>query len=278
MDELQSFIKCSEKYRLLEATSNTAEIEFNVIKTYLVITRNIKSYDEHIGPYDALKIIVEESGKYKMIAYYKVLQEDIVELPITSNKITAALDILVTQNMGICPGISGYSVFKNSIGYDLKQVVACHFPPDSARNCNCTIIFDRNSMKKSLFCSKCVSLKWQLSRRKKEHDTMTSFERSQRQSESSSVAFDILSPVSKRAKYDNMRKSIHQMKTKLLKLTDEIERLSTIDTQNMEVGELVDSINSTACGQQELDKILSEAEAAHEGHGVIVKKNMGELC
>ena len=33
LDELQSFIKCSEKYRLLEATSITAEIEFNVIKT-----------------------------------------------------------------------------------------------------------------------------------------------------------------------------------------------------------------------------------------------------
>ena len=90
LDELQSFIKCSEKYRLLEATSITAEIEFNVIKTYLVITRSIKSYDEHIGPYDGLKIIAEE---YKMIAYYKVLQEDIVELPVTSNKITAALDI-----------------------------------------------------------------------------------------------------------------------------------------------------------------------------------------
>ena len=35
LDELHSFIKCSEKYRLLEATSITAEIEFNVIKMYL---------------------------------------------------------------------------------------------------------------------------------------------------------------------------------------------------------------------------------------------------
>ena len=41
LDELQSFIKCSEKYRLLEATSIAVEIEFNVIKKYLVITRSI---------------------------------------------------------------------------------------------------------------------------------------------------------------------------------------------------------------------------------------------
>ena len=57
---------------MLETTSITAEMEFNEIKKYLVITGNIKSYDEHIGPYDALKIIVEESWKYKVIAYYKV--------------------------------------------------------------------------------------------------------------------------------------------------------------------------------------------------------------
>ena len=58
---------------MLETTSITAEMEFNVIKKCPVITRSIKNYDEHIGPNDALKIIVEESGKYKMIAYYKVL-------------------------------------------------------------------------------------------------------------------------------------------------------------------------------------------------------------
>ena len=78
-------------WELLETTSITAEMEFNVIKKYLVITRSITSCDEHIGPNDALKIIAEESGKYKMIAYYKVWQ-DTVELPITSNKITVALD------------------------------------------------------------------------------------------------------------------------------------------------------------------------------------------
>ena len=63
LDELQSFIKCSEKYRLLEATSITAEIEFNVIKMYFVITRSIKSCKYFSNDSLQVKLFVKFSTK-----------------------------------------------------------------------------------------------------------------------------------------------------------------------------------------------------------------------
>ena len=63
LDELQSFIKCSEKYRLLEATSITAEIEFNVIKTNLVITRSIKTSKHFSNDSLQVKLLVRFSTK-----------------------------------------------------------------------------------------------------------------------------------------------------------------------------------------------------------------------
>ena len=70
LDELQSFIKKLMFWEILETTSITAKMEFNVTKKYAVITRSIKSYVEHIAPNDALKIIVEESTRWLPITRF----------------------------------------------------------------------------------------------------------------------------------------------------------------------------------------------------------------
>ena len=199
------------------------------------------------------------------------MEENTVQAPFPSSSIIPSLDKLANHTLTVCPGIKGYTSYKTTIGYDLKRVVTNNCPPNSARDSECTIMYDQPSTKKSALCAKCISLKWQLTKRKKEHDELTTPERLRRRSSSSKVAFDVLSPSSKRARFQNMSKTIHQLQSKVEYYSEKIERLSTNEVQNKEIGELVSSIVSTPNGCQQLRDILTEAERKHEGLGSVLK-------
>lgn len=271
LEDLKLFIDKSECYRSVETQVVTAEFEVNELRRYLLVTRRVKYYDDDMGPYDAVRLIVNDDGGYKLLVYDKLLEENTVQAPFSSSSITAPLDKLANPSLSVCPGIKGYSIYKTSIGYDLKRAVTNNCPPNSVRDCECTIMYDQPSTRKSLLCAKCVSLKWQLAKRKREHDALTTPERRHRQSSGSKVAFDVLSPSSKRARFDNMRKTIHQLQSKVEYYSEKIERLSTNEVQNKEIGELVSSIIATPQGCQQLREILIEAEHKHEGLGSVLK-------
>ena len=82
------------------------------------------------------------------------------------------------------------------------------WPPDTARDYECTVFYEKSFTQKTPLCKKCVSLKWRLSARKMEHDLLTSEHRWQRTS--STVPFDILSPESKKARLSNTRSNMHR--------------------------------------------------------------------
>ena len=77
-----------------------------------------------------------------------------------------------------------------------------------------------------------------------------------------------------------MRKTIHQLQSKVEYYSEKIERLSTNEVQNKEIGELVNSIISTPHGRQQHCEILTEAEHKHEGLESVLKgiweKDTGE--
>ena len=95
------------------------------------------------------------------------------------------------------------------------------------------------------------------------------------------MILDVLNPGSKHARFDNMTKAIHQLQSKVEYYSEKIERLSTNEVQNEEIGELVKSIITTPHGPQQLSDILTEAEATREGLGSVLKgiweKNISDL-
>ena len=145
-----------------------------------------------------------------------------------------------------CPGIKPYSAYKNGIGYDLKRVVMSKWPPDTARDYECTVFYEKSSTRKTQLCKKCVSLKWCLSARKMEHDQLIDEHSWQRQQAKSTVPFDILSPGSKKARLSSMRQGIANLWSQAKCNAENIELTSMNDKQNYEIVELVKSINSSA--------------------------------
>ena len=214
---LQQFINATQEtassssgYSSLSLDLVKANMGNNIIKPFLIVTRKLKSYDDQLGgrPYDALRLIISEDGCYKLICYGKSVAEGGVSVPYEESPITELLQQLLNEVWVTCPGINGYSAFKLSIGVDLDRVVTEYCPPNSVRDSSCIIFYKQQPKSKSLVCSNCTSLKWLLTKRKKEHDEMPVSQRQKRQSSSSSVPFKVLSPHSQQARVENMRKTI----------------------------------------------------------------------
>ncbi len=103
-----------------------AEVSINKLKSFLLITRKLKSYDDQLGPYDALRFVVSEDGSYKLVSYGRALKEDVIIPPFNATCILQILGQLVDESWIACPGIRGYSAFKQSIGFDIKRAVIVH--------------------------------------------------------------------------------------------------------------------------------------------------------
>ena len=97
--------------------------------------------------------------------------------------------------------------------------------------CHYIYIKEKKSFK-TLLGSKCQSLKWMLCWRKKEHDDISPTHRMKRQSTSSNCPFDFLSPMSKKARYENTSKTNTILRSKIYGLQKIIERITTVDVQN----------------------------------------------
>ena len=81
----------------------------------------MKCYDDDMGPYDAVRLVVEEDGGYKFLIYDKLLEENTVQAPFPASSIILSLDKMADHTLNACPGIKGYTTYKTTIGNDLKK-------------------------------------------------------------------------------------------------------------------------------------------------------------
>ena len=266
-DEVKTVVK--SHYPKLEAVVVTAEAP-SKLERYLLITRKLKAYDEEVGPHDALRLTVAESGQYKLMAYEKPLEEGTIQTPFGVSSLPI-LGKLGSAEWLVCPGVKGYSTYKSCIGYDLRRVTASCWPPDSARDCECCVFYARNHTRKTAMCDKCTLLKWRLAARKREHDQISPGHRIQHQQASSTMQFDNLSPASKKARLENMRKEITRLRVMVQRSSEKTERISLNDSQNEEMSELVKTIQRSPHGQQALQTIYREAEDTGCSQGELLK-------
>ena len=49
---------------------------------FLTVSRELMCYDDHLGPYDALNLIVTVDGSYRLLVCDKTLEENVISPPI----------------------------------------------------------------------------------------------------------------------------------------------------------------------------------------------------
>ena len=114
-----------------------------------------------------------------------------------------------------------------------------------------------------------MGLKWQLDARSKTHQATSLTTKCKRQEASSNYPFAYLSPASKKAKIENLKKALATAKTAA---ADVIERVPVNDIQNDDITDLVHSIHSSEEDQRELERIFAEADETGEGCGETAKQ------
>ena len=274
MEDTKHFVEneLSHRYSSLEVQLLKAEVKPNTLNRFLTVTRKVKYYDSRVGPYDSVKLVVKEDGSFSFIGCDTIIEEGRIEGPLASSQIIPLLDKMIDPHVAVCSGIQNYSVYHCSIGFDMSRVTMGSCPPDSVRDVECTITYESKSTRRSsLICPKCTSLKWQLARRKREHDKLTPSQRIKRQASSSHVPFDVLSPSSKKARFTNMGKTIHSLQSSVIYFSEKVNRLSISDKQNNEIGQLISSIRTSPHGTDSLHKIFAEADKVQHGLGETVK-------
>ena len=277
-DEVETVVK--SQFQKLETAVVIAESP-SKLSRYLLVTRKLKVYDEDVGPHDALRLVVAESREYKLMAYEKTLQEGTIETPFTASSLPI-LGRVGDAEWVVCRGVKGYSTYKSSIGYDMRRVAVSCWPPDTARDSECSIFYEKHSTQKTQMCEKCTSLKWHLAARKREHDQLSPGHRLERQQVGSTVQFDNLSPASKKARLGNMRKEITNLRAQVHQYSDKVERIAVTESQNEDMSQLVQAIQQSQHGQHALQTIYKEAEATGCGRGDVLKaaweKDAVDMC
>ena len=71
------------------------------------------------------------------------------KLPFAGSDLSQAIKRLCNEKWIVCPGIKPYSTYKSSIRYDLKRVVVSKWPPDTARDYECTVFYEKSFMQKT---------------------------------------------------------------------------------------------------------------------------------
>ena len=156
LNELQQVVKDQIRDKKLDVSIATAEV--NELRHYLLVSRKKKAFDQDMGPHDSIKLVVEGDGKYKISSLDKCLEEGLAKLHFAGSDLSQAIERLYDEKWIVRPGIKRYATYKSSIGYDLKKVVMSKWPPDTARDHGCTIIYARSSTQKTPLCKKmCIT-------------------------------------------------------------------------------------------------------------------------
>ena len=93
LEKLKYYVAVEEvdTYSSLSVELVKADVGNNTLKYFLLITRKLKSYDEQLGPYDALRSIVSEDGSYKLLSHGRALEENVFTLPFNASCILQTL-------------------------------------------------------------------------------------------------------------------------------------------------------------------------------------------
>lgn len=240
----------------LEEKILTYHLENKLFRS-LVICRKVKEYHETIGPFDGARVVVATNGSYKMYVHEKIVDSgDVLDQP----KQDSLLGKLNDCNYISCPGVSEYSSFKSSIGYDVKGMCFSSLLPEHVRHSDCLIFYRKSPKKLSPICEHCLKLRKRLTSLKKNHDSLPMEEKVKRTSSSSNFPNQFLSPASRAKKEANTSAKVKCLRQRNERLTAKSERYEFEETQAQELACLVKAINEQEDGRAALESMYHDAE------------------
>ena len=76
------------------------------LTNYAIVSRStIIIDDERVGPHDAIRLIMSEDGKYKIMVYEHLLKDDTMQISLANSELQAVLEKMNDSCLSVCRGV-----------------------------------------------------------------------------------------------------------------------------------------------------------------------------
>ena len=233
-------------------------------------------FSEVLGPFQAVRLVVYPNGEWCLdspIVQYKCIKVGMLSFPIESSQLIDLARKWLSGEHVLCPGlldIDGEKLEKE-LGHIPKNVNI--MSGKWIRSVNCKVwpvpSSKLNYDKEQKMCTACLVCNCYINNAFVKKQSLDSGKREQRRNPSSNYPIKYLSPWSKSIRLGNTRKLRSRMGKKIRKLY----KKTTVELpqeRSSELCKLVEEIEKSSEGRQELQKIVSE------GNSLQMRKDVGQ--
>ena len=249
-----------------------------------VYPRKEKSYTEQLGSFQPVRVLFGPTGHYKFQVFiYQTFEEGTIDLR-DKTAVKSVIDKLrVESGFVMCPGLVDYDALMSDNLFQPSNVKVELWPwrrasavkcklwhkPRKQRSLSCDQ--EQEGIPDDSMCGECRFVRRRMLVLRENRTSMDENERLQRQQASSKVRLSVLSPVSQKARQDNVRrerKNFRRVVERMIKRTS----FTVNEQQNSELAKLIECLQSSKEGQEELTKVFEEAENHKPGTGKILSE------
>ena len=249
-----------------------------------VYPRKEKSYTEQLGSFQPVRLLFGPTGHYKFQVFiYHTFEEGTIDLR-DKAAVKSVIDKLrVESGFVMCPGLADYDALMSDIRFQPSNVKVELWPWRRASAVKCKLWHkprkqqslacdqEQEEMPDDNMCRECRFVRRRMLVLRGNRISMDENERLQRKQASSKVRLSVLSPESQKARQDNVRrerKNFRRVAERMIKRTS----FTVNEQQNSELVKLIECLESSKRGQEELTKVFEEAENHKPGTGKVLSE------
>ena len=251
--------------------------ESTVPSSALIIeqSRNLQ-FSPSTGPFQPVRLIVYPNGHWRLdspILEHRKIEDGRLSFPVESEELVNLAHKWFSNTRVLCPGLVGLDGhdLQKKLGYLPKNV--CFLNGTSLHSKTCKIWHvpgsnyrNSNSERVQKMCGDCLVCERYAKRALDNRRSLDSAKREQRRNPRSNYPIQFLSPQSKSLRLSNSRQLRSRVDKKLRKLYKQT-RIELPQEQSSELCQLIEAIENSNEGKEELSRIIKEGNQYKDGKG-----------
>ena len=249
--------------------------------TLSVFPSKAKNYREDIGSYQPVRLLFSPSGDYKFQVFiHRTLSDGKIDLEDTVAVERVIETLRVQSGFVMCPGIGDYDAIFSDIRIQLSNVREELWPWRHVSAAKCKLwhkprgqleLTEDSSLGMRDVCAECKLVRRQMLVVRDKRKSLNETDREERQQASSKIRLSFLSPESQKARHSNVRrerKNFRRIAERMIRRTS----MTVNQDQNSELVKLINCIESSKEGQEDLANVFEEADKHKSGSGAILRE------
>ena len=238
-------------------------------------SRNLQ-FSLSTGPFQPVRLIIYPHGEWRLdspILGHRKIEDGRLSFPVKSAELVNLAKKWLSNTRVLCPGLVGLDGhdLQKGLGYLPKNVCLLNGTSKYSKNCKVWHVPGSNYRKSTSdrvqkICGNCLVCERYAKSALDNRQSLDSTKREERRNPSSNYPIQYLSPQSKSLRLSNCRQLRSRMDKKLKKLYKQT-RIELPQEQSSELCQLIEAIENSNEGKEELSRIVKEGNQYKDGKG-----------